>query len=291
MRIHAKPKLPLSLFLIILLLPLTIPQALAREKPHIRFGVLSIAPPARIYAKWQPFADYMSQQLGQSVEIVVPRGFAKLKKTIEAGGVDFFYTNSLVFYRLKQAGQVQAVAQMKNIEGKTTSRSELFVRRDSGIEDVADLKGKSIAYVSPMGAGGYLAPRALMYKSGVKSGIETNEKFTKNLSNSLHGVLLGDYAAGTMCGVNYNLMSRKIETGELKIIAVSDEYPENVMGARKKLPAKLVENFKQGVLSMKDNPQGLKVLRDMRSMKIDSFVKYDAAMEKITEQLLATGKL
>jgi len=264
---------------------------LAADKSVIRFGVLSIAQPSRIFAKWQPFADYMSVELKQPVEIIVPRGFGKMKKAIADGEVDFFYINSHVFYRLKQNGKAVAIAQMQNIAGQTTSRSEVFVKRDSGIKSVSDLEGKNIAYVSPMGAGGYLAPRALLYGSGLESGVENKESFTKNLSNSIHGVLLGDYDAATMCGVNYKLMSRKIETGELKVIAVSDPYPENVIGARINLSVELIKQFRGELLSMSNNPEGVELLDKMQSMKIKSFVKYDDEMEELTKNLLKKSKI
>jgi len=278
-------------FTLISLFSLYSPSSFADEKPTLRFGVLSIAQPSRIFAKWQPFADYMSKELNQPVEIVVPRGFGKMKKAIANGKVDFFYINSHVFYRLKQEGKAVAVAQMKNIAGKTTSRSEVFVKRDSGINNVADLKGKNIAYVSPMGAGGYLAPRAYLYKSGLKSGVENKEVFTKNLSNSIHGVLLGDYDAATMCGVNYKLMSRKVETGELKVIVASDPYPENVLGARASLSADVINQFREKVLNMPSNPEGVELLDKMQTMKIQSFVKYDDKMEQLTKDLLKASRI
>ncbi|HEB82071.1 MAG TPA: phosphate/phosphite/phosphonate ABC transporter substrate-binding protein [Gammaproteobacteria bacterium] len=265
--------------------------AMADHQPAIRFGVLSIAQPSRIFANWQAFADYVSKKLGQPVEIVVPRGFGKMKKTISEGKVEFFYVNSLVFYRLKQEDKAIAVAQMQNIAGQTTSRSEIFVRRDSGIENIADLKGKNIAYVSPMGAGGYLAPRAYLYDKGLQSGIESRESFTKNLSNSLHGVLLGDYDAGTMCGVNYELMSKKVATGDLRVIAVSEDYPENVLGARSDLPTEEIQHFRQVVLNMPNDPEGRKILQGMEKMKIRTFVEYDESAEDITRKLLEEGKL
>lgn len=269
----------------------TLQQSHAAENTSIRFGVLSIAQPSRILAKWQPFADYMSRQLNQPVEIVIPRGFGKMKQKISSGEVDFFYINSHVFYRLKQEGKAVAVSQMLNITGKTTSRSEIFVRYDSGIDNITDLKGKNIAFVSPMGAGGYIAPRALLYKSGLKSGIDVREEFTKNLSNSIHGVLLGDYNAASMCGVNYRLMSKKVDTGELKVIAVSDDYPENVIGARNDLPDELVAEFRHVLLSMTKEPEGKTLLNKMQSMKIQSFIKYDESIEERTRSLLKSGRL
>ncbi len=279
------------LFFLIFLLSLVSPQSRADESVTIHFGVLSIAQPSRIYAKWQPFADYMSAQLGLPVEIVVPRGVGKMKKSIEKGEVDFFYINSHVFYRLVQAGKAIPVAQMENIAGKTTSVSEIFVKSDSGIQSVEDLKGKSIAFVSPMGAGGYMAPRAYLYDSGLESGKDFDEKFTKNLSNSIHGVLLGEYDAATMCGVNYKLMSHKINTGELKVIAISDEYPENIIAARSDLSSELVNRFKRQLLTMSETAEGKQLLTKMKSMKIKNFVNYEASMNDTTKKLLDAGHL
>lgn len=180
---------------------------------------------------------------------------------------------------------------MQNISGKITSRSEVFVKRDSGINHITDLKGKQIAYISPMGAGGYLAPRAHLYKTGLKSGVDTGEVFTKNLSNSIYGVLLGEYDAATMCGVNYKLMSAKIETGELNVIAVSDDYPENVIGARTGLSPKLIEKFRNTLLNIDNNPDGERLLNNMHSMKIKSFVSYDESIEEMTKDLIKAGFL
>lgn len=275
----------------LLLLCLSALQSQAGSPATIHFGVLSIAQPSRIFAKWQPFADYMSTQLGRPVEIVVPQGFGKMKKTIENGEVDFFYINSHVFYRLSQAGKAVPVVQMENIAGKTTSRSEVFVRKDSGIQSVEDLKGKSIAFVSPMGAGGYMAPRAYLYDSGLESGRDFKEVFTKNLSNSIYGVLLGEYDAATMCGVNYQLMSDKIKTGDLKVIAISYEYPENLIAARYDLSPELIAQFRQQLLFLNETTYGKHILEKMKNMKIKNFVKYDKSMNDATRKLLDTGRL
>ncbi len=289
------PKRLFPRFSLLPLLFLLFTQAHAGEHnkpaPVIRFGVLSIAQPARIYAKWQPFAEYMSARLGQPLELVVPRGFGKMKRAIEQGKVDFFYINSYVFYRLYQAGKVIPVAQMKNIAGKTTSHSEIFVRKNSGIHSIEDLKGKSIAFVSPMGAGGYVAPRAYLYEAGLEDNRDFKQDFTKSLLNSIHGVLLGDYDAATMCGVNFKLMSHKIKTGDLKIIATSENYPENLIAARTGLPAGLVSRFHHQLLIMDKNKTGKQMLDKMRSMKIGSFVNYDIRMNDMTKKLLEVGHL
>lgn len=280
-------KLKFSHFLLIfiLLTPLS-----AQADHPVRFGILSIAPPSRIHANWQPFIRYLSKHLGHEVEIVIPRGFKKMKAAAADGKVDIFYVNSLVFYRLKQAGKAFAVAQMENISDSTTSTSDIFVRNDSNIKTVEQLKGKSIAFVSPMGAGGYLAPRSYMYSKGVKTKNDTREVFTKNLSNSIHQVLLGEINAGTMCGVNYRLMGKKVDTGELRIIGQSSPYPENVIAARKNIDPSIMKKIKKIIISMPDNAEGQKVLKLMHGMKIKRFVPYNVKSEEITKKLLTVAE-
>ncbi len=260
------------------------------ESEVIRFGIMSIAPPSRIYLKWQAFVSYVSRELGQPIEIVVPHGFEKMEKAAANGEVDFFYINSHVFYLLKKDKKARAILQMQNIDGKVTSKSEIFVRSDSGINNVQQLKGRKLAFVSPVGAGGYLAPRAYLYKKGIETKKDTQEVFTKNLTTSIHKVLLGDVAAGAMCGVNFRLMKKKIDTGELKTIAISDEYPENVIAVRIAMDPGRVKRFRKVILDMPNSVSGRRVLENMYSMKIKRFVAYDAGIEQITKKLLEQGR-
>lgn len=257
----------------------------------LRFGVLSIAQPARIYAQWTPFAQHFEQQVGRPVVIIIPKGFKKMKQAVIDKQVDFFYVNSYVFYRLKQEGQAVAIAQMQNIKESIVSQSEIFVRSDSGIEIVEELKGKNFAFVSPMGAGGYLAPRAYLYGKGINSAEEINESFTKNLSTSLHKVLLRQKDAGAMCGLNYELMKKKVDTGELKIIGITGDYPENVLAARNDLDPALIQRLTEIVVNMSHSVAGKQILGAMRDMKIQAFVPYQDNIEQITRSLIEQAHL
>ena len=178
---------------------------------------------------------------------------------------------------------------MMNITGNTNNNSIFFVRGDSGIQSLHQLKGEKIAFVSPMGAGGYVAPRATLYKAGVETKSEAKEQFTKNLTSSLHKVLLGDVKAGTMCHINYKLMSKRVNTGELKVIAKSDDYPDAVIGIRHDLPDSLRDEISNIIIAMDSEVQGRKILDDMQDMRILKFVAYNAKSEEITQQLLKTG--
>lgn len=257
----------------------------------IRFGIMSLAQPSRILEQWQPFTDYLSKKSGYDIEIIIPRGFKKIKKKIANKHVDMFYTNSYVFYRLNKAGKALPLAQMQNLDGNIMSNSVIFVRGDSGIKNLTDLKNKKMAFVSPAGAGGYLAPRALFFKQGMNTKVDVKEQFTKNLSSSIHKVLLGDVGAGTMCGLNYKLMSKKINTGELKVIANSEKYPENMIGIRPEISIKTRNILSKIILNMVNNEEGKKILKEMNGMKIKSFVKHSKVTIQRTKELINTAKM
>lgn len=260
--------------------------ATADEQPLV-FGIISSAEPSRVYAEWQPFADYLAARLSRPIKMVVPRGFDKLVEEIEQGQIDIFYVNSFIYYRLQEKGKAMPVAQMQNLNGSVTSRSVVLVRKDSGIKSLDQLKGEKVAFVSPMGAGGYLAPRAQFYKEGVKTRTDVREEFTKNLTTSLHKVLLGDVKAASMCGLNYRLMSIKIDAGELEIISTSDSYAEDVIGARASLSAPERERIARILFDMDKNEEGRRILAPMEELKIQKFIPYDASKtEPLTRHLL-----
>jgi phosphonate transport system substrate-binding protein len=267
-----------------------IPQVFAKSTP-IKFGVMSMVPPAKIHAQWAPFIDYLNEKTGKTFELVIPRGFKKIKKAIAKGEIDYFYTNSLVFYRLKESKKAVPIAQMINTGGTLYSQSEIFVRTDSGINNISDLKGKTLAYVSPMGTGGFLAPRAYLTKHDVYANSDITEKFTKSITSSIHSVLLGEAAAGTMCGINFKLLSKKIGSGELKVIATSENYPENIVGARPGTNTEMQKLIHKIIIDMPNDPVGIKVLQGMRGMKIQKFVAYDNGIEETVKNLIIEADL
>jgi len=274
-----------TLFLCVICLTSCLSVAEPQKNP-VRMGIISLASPATTFKQWQAFAEYLGQHLNREIEIVVPKGFKKIQQSVVNQSVDIFFINSYIFFQLKQQGLVKALAQMQNTNGSVLSHSVLFVRSNSGIDTIEDMKGQKVAFVSPVGAGGYLAPRATLYKEGIKTSTQTDEEFTGNLSSSIHKVLLGDVKLGTMCEINYKLMSQRVNTGDIKIIAKSEKYPEALFGARIDLPEKLHQRITSVMLGMTNDADGLKILKSLSVLKIKKFVAYDESIERLTKKLI-----
>lgn len=263
-------------------------QSIAAQK-EIQIAILMPAPAKKIYKNWTPLANYLSEKIGQPVKIVTPRGLDQAKKAVP--DVDFVYANSYLYSLLKEDGEakVSPVAQMKNMGDSIYSSGRFIARKDSDIKSVADLKGKKIALISPYGAGAYLAPRAYLMKQGIDIDNDVEVEFTSNLKKAAYMVMLGKADTAVMCNVNYDILSKKIDTGDLRIFDKTDSFPEALMFTRLDPESDLVKQITHALID--DNSDRAKALESLHKMKIHSFIAYDSKVEERTSALSKQAKL
>jgi len=248
---------------------------------EIRMAILMPAPAKKIHKNWQPLADYLTKAMGQPVTIVTPRGLDQAKAAL--ANVDFVYANSYLYSLLAAESKVSAVAQMQNTGSSIYSQGRFLVRNDSAITSIKDLKGKKVALISRFGAGSYLAPRASFAKQGLDIEKDVNVEYTKNLKKAAYMVMLGEADVAVMCGVNYEILSKRIDTGDLRVFDMTDKFPEAVMFTPRDLDSKLVKRFQEALLA--DNDKREKALMLLHGMKIGTFIKYDPVVEDRIKEL------
>lgn len=260
--------------------PYTIAQAATNE---VRLAILMPAPAKKIHHNWQPLADYLTETMGQPVKIITPRGLDQAKAAL--ANVDFVYANSYLFSLLASEAKVSAIAQMKNTGNSIYSKGRFLVRSDSAITTIKDLKGKKIALISRYGAGSYLAPRASLAKQGLNIEKDVKVEYTKNLKKAAYMVMLGEADAAVMCEVNYEILSKRMNTGDLRFFDKTDAFPEAVMFTPKNTQSSLVKRFRDALLA--DNKKKESAMKRLHGMKIGTFVKYDPAIETRIKELAA----
>ena len=248
---------------------------------ELQMAILMPAPPKAIHKNWHALADYLSKKMGQPVKIVTPRGLEETKKTLPH--VDFVYANSYLYSLLSKDFKVAALAQMKNTGKSVYSQGKFLVRNDSPIKSAKDLKGKKIALISPYGAGSYLAPRAYLKKHGLDIDKDVQVEFTNNLKKAAYMVMLGEADTAVMCEVNYEILSRRIDTGDLRFFDKTDAFPEAVMFTLKDPQSDVVKRFQQALVAVDaDKDEAMKTLH---GMKIGTFVPYDPTVEVRIKEL------
>ncbi|MAT65547.1 MAG: hypothetical protein CMN57_07860 [Gammaproteobacteria bacterium] len=246
----------------------------AAAAPGYQFAIVNPASPSRLHTVWEPLRQHLSRELDAEIELVFPKGIDQVEKLLGHNEIDFVYLNSYLFYLLKGKGKLDAVVQMRNLDGKVTSQGSFIVRADSGIDSVDDLRGRKLALISPLGAGAYLAPRAYLQDFGMDIHTDLDLMFTGDLKKSVYAVLLGDAAATTMCAVSYKILEHKLNFRELSIIDSTRLGPEPI------------EAWRRALMKLSRTESGRAALQPLADIKVRDFIEYDPALETLTRNLM-----
>jgi phosphonate transport system substrate-binding protein len=146
----------------------------------------------------------------------------------------------------------------------TTYKSQILVRTDSGINSIADLKGKKFAFVDALSASGYLYP-SLVIKQ--KTGQEPRTFFSATTFAGSHpNAALAVYnkqvdGAAMFIDARDSLVSANpdIKTAT-KVIDTAGPIPNDGVALRKGFPDDVAKQVKDALLAYSKDASGAKVL-------------------------------
>lgn len=243
----------------------------AADAPQRSEIVIGLIPEINIFEqmeRFKPLSAYLSNEIGKPVKFSVLTRYGNIIENFEHGHLDgaFFgsFTGALAIQKLG----IVPLARPINLNGKSTYAGFVFVRKDSGIKDVAAMRGKRFAFVEKATSAGYVFPLAYLHDHGVAdvNAFLGETYFAGSHDASMYAVLDGKAAIGAAKDSMYELISAKEPrmAKELVILARSEEYPSNGLGVRKNLDAALQTKLKSALLHLHETPQGQKVLESLR---------------------------
>jgi phosphonate transport system substrate-binding protein len=198
----------------------------------------------------------------------------------------------VTYLEAKQQCQIVPILKPLGHDGKPYYRSVFIARADNaGINSLADLKGKSVAFASERSTSGYLVP---LYGLYAKGGIALND-LSKHINLKYHDsvareVLRGNFEAGAVIdSVAYRFKDRG-----LKIIAISDPIPGLPIVVRADTSPGLIDAIKKAMLSLDyNNPEDRRLMEQWDEKLRYGFVEakdedYDS-VQKIKSYLNKRG--
>ena len=226
--------------------------------------VMCIFPPRNLkitYALFSPLADYLSLGLNRDVKLVTARNFTEFWRGVRARQYDLVHFNQYHYVLSHHLYGYEVIA--KNSEfGHDTISGAVTVRRDSGINSLMDLKGKTILFGGgPRAMMSYIAPTWLLRKAGLKPG-DYNEKFALNPPNAMTSTYHRQAdAAGTGDVVlQLTIVKNNIDTSEMKILAKTPALAHLPWAVNQSMPVSLRNKIQNFLTGMNNTRHGRSVL-------------------------------
>jgi len=235
------------------------PVVQAADDPLI-MGVFPRRNAAETTKLFTPMADYLSEKIGRNVKLVTAKDFESFWQGVTEHRYDIVHYNQ--YHYIRSAQSYQVIAHIEEI-GKSTIAGVLYVRKDSGIADLTQLRGRTVLFGGGEDAMiSYITNRYLMLQAGLKKG-DFKSLFAVNPPNSILALHRRQAdAAGAGDGVlDLPLVRKSINIDDLKVLAVSDPLLQLPMAVKRTMSAKLRISIQSILVNLKNSEAGNQVLK------------------------------
>jgi len=267
------------------------PSAAASTGPRIgsfsRPVVLAFTPSqegAIIASSGNAIKTALERATGLSWKVTPMTSYAAEIEAICAGSVDagFFAPLQMTLLLSRQCGSPILAALRKDDTGQLapTYKSQILVRVDSGINTLAELKGKKFAYPDVLSASGYIFP-TLIIKN--KTGQEPKTFFSEMFPAGGHPqAALALYnrqvdAAATFIDARDSLVSTYPDIKTVtKVIETAGPIPNDGVALRKGFPDDVAKQVKSALLDYIKTDDGKKIFANPAFFQWDGMQEVDA---------------
>ncbi|SIS72409.1 phosphonate transport system substrate-binding protein [Thalassospira xiamenensis M-5 = DSM 17429] len=211
------------------------------------FAYTPVEDPA-VYADiWEPFLEHLEKVTGKDVHFFAVQSNSAEVEAMRSGRLHVagFSTGPTPF-AVNLAGAVP-FALMGADDGRFGYTLQLYTRVDSGINSLADLKGKRVAHTSPTSNSGNLAPRALLPGQGIVPEQDYEVVYSGSHDQSMLGVVAGDYDAAPVASEVVERMAQRdlYDPADVKILYESKPFPTTSFNYAYNLKPELIEKIKE----------------------------------------------
>lgn len=230
----------------------------------LRFAVHPSHNPSKMMQDYQPLIDHLNASIpGVQFEVEASRDYQEYERKIDARGPEFLLPNPWQSLEAMKVGyEIIAMAgEARDFKGL------IIVRRDSGIREVADLRGKTLAYPSPTALAACIMPQWFLHTRG----LDVNHDITNRYVGSQESAIMNAYLGVTTAGVTWPPPWRAFqaahpaEAAQLLVIWETEPLINNSVMVRKDMAADLRERVRTLLVELDRTPAGRRILAGMET--------------------------
>ena len=257
----------------------------------LRVSAIPDEDPQELLRKYKPFTDYIAKEVGVEVKFVPVVDYAATVEGLAANRLDIVWYGG--FTSVQAVERAQGATRLAMREEDASFKSVFVTRTDSGIKELADLKGKTFAFGSVSSTSGHLMPRHFLKAAGV----DPERDFNKFGFSGAHDATAAWVAAGRVDAGALNFLvwkklvdNKKIDTGKVHVFWTTPPYVDYVWVARGGVSEEIREKFKQALLKLDYAKPADKEIMDLQRTRKFIPAK-DSDWDGIKKAAIAAGML
>ena len=235
----------------------------------ITFGIYTSDKATVMYQKFKPIIDYLQDRITQNginatVKMKIFPSYAAAVDALAAGNVDFMRFGPASYIMAKDRDENIRLLAMEHKKNKKRFYGVFIVTKNSPINSLNELKGKSFAFGDKNSTIGRYLSQAELVKAGIRSADLSKYDFLGRHDKVALAVAVGNYDAGV---VKENTFKKYAESKNLKKIA---QFPNvtKPWAVRSGFDDNLFAILQQGLLELKDK-------KTLKALKQDGFLVAD----------------
>lgn len=241
-------------------------QTLAADPETLVFAFQKQKNPDELRQAVEQIKPFLEKEIGKKVEVVIPTSYGVSAQGLISGKIHIAYMDSLPFVLASNEVGLEILAVEKR-NGRTDYDSLIVVAKDSPIKNIADVKGKKIAFTSQTSTSGYLFPVGrLVSEKQIKDFAGVDGYFSQAIyaggyDKALLAVANGqvDVAAFSdyvIEGAKADLYGTADVRAKIRVLARTPGVPTHLMASLKTLSPELRGKIQSALLKLgKEQPQ------------------------------------
>jgi ABC-type phosphate/phosphonate transport system substrate-binding protein len=256
-----------------LLLPFGKVCAAHQTPPNITIAVLPCSDVVKTFERTNPLIRLIENKTGFNVQALFPESEKELIRLFRKGNADFALNSPHAFATLNDVINPRSLLKALGPDGSAEETGFLVVRKDSGLESIHDLRGKSVIMGMECSAGRWRCARKMFEQHGID--IERDLASYKDggcCEDISFNVFFRAADAGLVCQHYFEeqkrLGNKHIEA--LRVIARSPPAPTPFFAAHTKTPESVIDKVRESLMAINSDDPSYNSL--VRVTEISGFV-------------------
>lgn len=256
-----------------LALPGGAPELWAQSPKPLHLVLTPSQKPTDLLAAGEEFGVALGKLIGVPVRVTVASDYAAVVEALRNKTADLAFVHPAGYVLANREAKAMIIAKDR-WHGNTSYTARIFVRKESGLKTLEELRGKTIAFVDPSSTSGYVYPMVMLIQRGLVQNRDPKTFFKDAVYAGSHDAALQALLKGHVDAIASFDQAREqylkdpAEREKLTWVAESEPIPEGGICGREGLEPAIVAKVRAALLQMR-GPQYEPMLKKLYD--IDGF--------------------